>query len=65
MSKGSKRRPEKGTQYQDNWERIFGNKNNASVDDLLDAYNEVLDKHLPNKKNKQKKNLTYKSYIKK
>lgn len=55
MSKGSKRRPEKGTQYQDNWERIFGNKNNASVDDLLDAYNEVLDKHLPNKKNKEKK----------
>jgi len=27
MSKGSKRRPEKGTQYQDNWEKIFGNKN--------------------------------------
>lgn len=26
MSKGSKRRPEKGTQYQDNWERIFGKK---------------------------------------
>jgi len=24
MSKGSKRRPETGTQYQDNWERIFG-----------------------------------------
>ena len=29
MSKGSKRRPEKGTQYQDNWERIFGNKNGS------------------------------------
>ena len=26
MSKGSKRRPEKGTQYQDNWEKIFNNK---------------------------------------
>ena len=26
MSKGSKRRPEKGTQYQDNWEKIFNKK---------------------------------------
>jgi len=26
MSKGSKRRPEKGNQYQDNWEKIFGKK---------------------------------------
>ena len=24
MSKGSKRRPESGTDYQDNWEKIFG-----------------------------------------
>ena len=24
--KGSKRRPEVGTKYQDNWERIFGKK---------------------------------------
>jgi len=24
--KGSKRRPEKGTQYQDNWEKIFNKK---------------------------------------
>jgi len=29
MSKGSKRRPEKGTQYQDNWERIFRKKNGS------------------------------------
>ena len=65
MSKGSKRRPEKGTQYQDNWERIFGNKNNASVDDLLDAYNEVLDKHLPSKKSKEKKCKTMKRSMKK
>lgn len=27
MSKGSKRRPEKGNKYQDNWEKIFGKKN--------------------------------------
>ena len=26
MSKGSKRRPERGTQYQDNWEKIFNKK---------------------------------------
>lgn len=26
MSKGSKRRPEKGTAYQDNWEKIFNKK---------------------------------------
>tara|TARA_R110000803_G_scaffold159882_1_gene223912 strand:+ start:77 stop:202 length:126 start_codon:yes stop_codon:yes gene_type:complete len=26
MGKGSKRRPEKGTQYQDNWEKIFNKK---------------------------------------
>jgi hypothetical protein len=26
MSKGSKRRPEKGNKYQDNWEKIFGKK---------------------------------------
>ena len=26
MSKGSKRRPEKGAAYQDNWEKIYGNK---------------------------------------
>jgi|TARA_R110000851_G_scaffold204360_1_gene356248 hypothetical protein len=26
MSKGSTRRPERDTKYQDNWEKIFGKK---------------------------------------
>lgn len=34
MSKGSKRRPEKGTQYQDNWEKIF-NKKKRKKDDRI------------------------------
>ena len=29
MSKGSKRRPEKGTKYQDNGEKIFGKKDGS------------------------------------
>jgi len=47
MSKGSKRRPEKGTQYQDNWERIFGNKK-----EIKRTAKELLDNAMRNKKSK-------------
>jgi hypothetical protein len=53
MGKGSKRRKgDNQKQYAENWEKIFGKKN---VDDLLDAYSKVLDKHLPDAEKKEKK----------
>ena len=36
--KGSKRRPEVGTKYQDEWERIFGSKEQEKQD-ILDILN--------------------------
>ena len=41
MSKGSKRRPENGTQYQDNWERIFGNKKKTELEKEFEKYKKV------------------------
>ena len=53
MGKGSKRRKgDNQKQYAENWEKIFGKK---GVDDLLDAYSKVLEKHLPNAEKKEKK----------
>ena len=50
--KGDKNRVSDVNKYAENWEKIFGKK---GVDDLLDAYSKVLDKHLPDAEKKEKK----------
>ena len=57
MSKGSKRIPEKGTKYQDNWEKIFGLIPflSARVQGLNILYRSFLLKKLKKDDNKRKK----------
>ena len=42
--KGSKRRPEKGTQYQDNWEKIFNKKIGKNVPIKIKKSQKIKDK---------------------